>query len=116
MLEPHEPIMEQVVPPVTPRDPEDFELVENVPPIRPAVSSVNTVPGKLRDWYSQSSFKTISFTWLSLIALGLDASFLFAGKINGDIALAFVSTIIGFSLPSPYDSHSKKKANDNVRT
>lgn len=105
----HEPVLPNS-PAVRPNLSE-FEIVNETSPAPRARSSTSSgsVPSKLKKWYSQSSFKTIAFSALSVIVLALDASFLFAGKINGDVALSFAGTVLAYSLPSPFDSKSKKK-------
>jgi hypothetical protein len=97
-------------------DQEDpFELVDEPPPnrdpIRPAIS-VSSVPSALKSWYSQSSFKQMTFAALSLLTLGLDASFMYAGIVSSEAGLGVISTLLAMNLPSPYDSKSKKKLID----
>ena len=97
--------------PHVPVDLEDpFEMVEQPqpPPLRPPVS-VASVPGKLKDWYSQSSFKQISFATLSFLTLGINTSLMFTGIVSSEAGLGVISTLLAMNLPSPYDSKKAKK-------
>jgi hypothetical protein len=120
---------EQAAPPPsrsghTPIDEEDpFEVVveEEVvapTPMRPNVArSVSSVPDKLRGWYSQASFKQMTFAFLSIVTLGLDASFMYSGLVSSEAGLGLIGTLLAMNLPSPYDSKLlKKKTVDQVST
>jgi len=90
--------------PHVPVDLEDpFEIVEQPPqppaPIRQTVS-VASVPGKLKDWYSQSSFKQISFATLSFLTLGINTSLMFTGLVSSEAGLGVISTLLAMNLPT----------------
>ena len=64
-------------------------------------NTTNSIPAKLRRFYSHSSFKNIILAFLSIASIGLCFIGLFSDKLDGCTALAFISSVIMLYAPSP---------------
>lgn len=61
----------------------------------------NSIPSKLRKFYSHNSFRQIILSVLSLSSITFTFVGLFSGKLDGCETLAFVSSVILLFSPSP---------------
>lgn len=61
----------------------------------------NSIPARLRSFYSHASFRHIILSILSLVSISLAFLALFIDKIDGCSALGFVTSIILLFAPSP---------------
>lgn len=64
-------------------------------------SSKNSIPTKLRKFYSHNSFRQIILSVLSLMSISLCFLALFTGKTEPCESLAFISSLILLFSPSP---------------
>lgn len=71
------------------------------------VSAVNSIPPKLKEWYSHRSFTIIICAWLSTIVISSSFAGLFLDKIDSCSTLAISSTVVALWSPSPLSSKSK---------
>lgn len=61
----------------------------------------NSIPAKLRRFYSHNSFKNIILAFLSITSIGLTFIGLFVGKLDGCETISFVTSVILLFAPSP---------------
>ena len=63
--------------------------------------TLNSIPSKLRKFYSHNSFRQIILSILSLSSISFTFAGLFSGKLEACESLAFVSSVILLFSPSP---------------
>lgn len=74
-----------------------------------AVSVSSTTPQGISKWYSQQSFKVITFFLFCVTTLGIITAGLFTDKLSTDQFLGMLSSLLFLMAPSPLELIKKKK-------
>lgn len=60
-----------------------------------------SIPQKLKTWYSHTSYRAIILSFLSIFSIFMAFIGLFTGKISGCECMGFISSVIALFAPSP---------------
>ena len=73
------------------------------------ISVSSTTPEGIAKWYSQQSFKVITFFFFCIAVLAIITTALFTDKLSTDQFLGMLSSLLFLMAPSPLDLIKKKK-------
>jgi len=82
--------------------------VINEPVIYPPSNNTG-VPSKLKDWYSNQVFRTVTFFIMMATVLGVTTTAFFTGRLTSDQFLGVVSSLLFLATPSPLQGKKNKK-------